>query len=121
MEVIYSFLRKFEYKPPIMSLASEIKCPHCGAWSQSTGMVDAKCPACGKYLEPELLLHEKEKKIVDDTNREKDFYVLKDSDETIVQLYKMFVNSFRLGSYYTILLFFIFISVLLVAFGLLAA
>jgi hypothetical protein len=104
-----------------MSQVSEIKCPHCHEWVQGSGKVDDKCANCNGYLEPERFLHESEKRVTDDSNKKKDFYVLKESDETIVQLFKMFVNSFRFGSYYTILLFFIFITVLLVAFGLLAA
>jgi predicted RNA-binding Zn-ribbon protein involved in translation (DUF1610 family) len=104
-----------------MSQVSEIKCPHCGEWSQWTGKVDAKCVSCGQYIEPVRFVHDSEKKLAEDTNKKKDFYVLRDSDETITQLFKMFVNSFRFGSYYVMLLFVIFIAVLITIFGLLAA
>lgn len=103
-----------------MSQVSEIKCPHCGKWGLWNGKVDQKCANCHGYLDPERFLHESEKKVAADVATKEDFYTLKDSDETIVQLYKMFVNSFRFGSYYTILLFFIVIAILLVIFGLLA-
>jgi hypothetical protein len=104
-----------------MSQISEIKCPHCGKWNQWTGKVDAKCANCGEYIEPARFVHDSEKKLTEDTNKKKDFYVLRDSDETITQLFKMFVNSFRFGSYYVMLLFVIFIAVLITIFGLLAA
>jgi hypothetical protein len=104
-----------------MSQVNEIKCPHCGEWNHWSGKVDDKCTYCSKHLEPERYLHESEKKLAEDTNKKKDFYVLRDSDETVTQLYKMFVNSFRLGSYYVMLLFVIFIAVLITIFGLLAA
>jgi hypothetical protein len=104
-----------------MSQVSEIKCPHCHEWVQWSGKVDDKCTNCNGYLEPERYRYESEKKLTEDTNKKKDFYVLRDSDETITQLFKMFVNSFRMGSYYVMLLFVIFIAVLISIFGLLAA
>jgi hypothetical protein len=104
-----------------MSQVSEIKCPHCGEWNQLSGNIDDKCTHCSKHLEPERFMHESEKRLTEDANKKKDFYVLRDSDETITQLYKMFVNSFRAGAYYVMLLFAIFIAVLITIFGLLAA
>lgn len=104
-----------------MSQVSEIKCPNCGEWSKSTDKVDEKCMNCGEYLEPERLSHESEKRLLAGADKTQSYYLIKDSDETIVQLFKLFINSFMWGSYYTMLLFFIFITALLVAFGLLAA
>jgi hypothetical protein len=104
-----------------MSQVSEIKCPHCNEWVQWSGKVDDKCVNCSEYLEPERFAYESEKRFTEDANKKKDFYVLRDSDETVTQLYKMFVNSFRVGSYYVMLLFVIFIAFLITIFGLLAA
>jgi hypothetical protein len=118
---MHSVLLIFEYKPSFMSQVSEIKCPHCHEWVQWGSKVDDKCANCSGYLEPERFRYESEKRLTEDINKKKDFYVLRDSDETITQLYKMFVNSFRLGSYYVMLLFAIFIAVLITIFGLLAA
>jgi hypothetical protein len=103
-----------------MSLVSEIKCPECGHWSQSTGKADAKCSNCGAHLEPERFSHETTTAFAN-ANKKDDYFVVKDSDETITQIFKLFMNPLRWGSYYVALLFFILIAGMLAIFGILAA
>ena len=99
-----------------MSLVSEIKCPHCGHWHPSTGMADARCAACGDYLEPERLAHEKEMKIAE--SKKGNYYLeVKDSDETITQIFKIFVNSARWTAYYMVMLFFVIMAGILFIVG----
>lgn len=102
-----------------MSQVSEIKCPHCGAWNTGTGKVDATCVKCNEYLEPELVAREEEKKIAI-AQKQGYYMVIKDSDETIVQIFKMFVNSIRWSAYYVAMLFFVFAAILLLIFGIVA-
>lgn len=102
-----------------MSQVSEIKCPGCGEWNTGTGKVDATCVKCNEYLEPELVTHEEEKKAAE-AQKQNYYMVIKDTDETIVQIFKLFINSVRWGAYYVVMLFFIFITVLLVIVGVVA-
>ncbi len=102
-----------------MSQLSIIKCPSCGQWSNRAGKDDDKCEKCGAYLEPERFLRSEEHRIEED-QRKDNYLVVKESDETIVQLGKLFINAMRWGSYFGAVLFFIAITVMLVIFGLIA-
>jgi len=104
-----------------MSQVSEIKCPNCGEWNKWTDKVDDKCKACGEYLEPGRFVRAEEIKKIKAANKKNEYFVMKDSDETIVQLYKLFLNSILWGSYYVVMLFFIFIAGMLLIVGLIAA
>jgi hypothetical protein len=98
---------------------NEIKCPECGAWNQSTGMVDAKCTSCHEYLEPERVVHAEEMKIAE-ARRENYYLVVNDNDETLTQIFKIFVNSIRWSAYYMVMLFFIFVASIIFIIGLIA-
>ena len=102
-----------------MSLVNEIKCTKCGHWNQSTGKTDARCVNCGEYLEPERFSHASEIALAN-ANVKDDYFVVKDSDETITQIFKLFMNPLRWGSYYIALLFFILVAGMLIVFGLLS-
>ena len=109
----------FEYKPSIMSV-NEIKCPECGAWNQSTGMVDAKCTSCHEYLEPERLAHAEDVKIAE--ARRSNYYLeVSENDETLTQIFKIWINSIRWTAYYTVMLFFIFVASIIFIIGIIAA
>jgi methionyl-tRNA synthetase len=102
-----------------MSQLSEIKCPHCEHWSVWTDKVDDKCTNCGEYLEPGRLAHREQMKVAD--AQRKNYYMeIKDTDETIVQLYKILINSVRWGAYYAVMLFFVFVAAILFVIGLIA-
>ena len=102
-----------------MSQLSEIKCPHCGKWSPWTNKVDDKCSSCGQYLEPDRVAHHEQQKVAD--AQRKNYYMdIKESDETIVQLYKIFINSVRFGAYYVVMLFFVIVAAMLFIVGLIA-
>jgi hypothetical protein len=117
---MFTILLIFDRGRSNMSLVSEIKCPNCGKWSTWTGKVDDTCAACGKHLEPQLFLRESERKLAAANNKE-DYFVVKESDETITQLFKIFMNPLKWGSFYVALLFFILVAGVLMIFGLLAA
>jgi predicted RNA-binding Zn-ribbon protein involved in translation (DUF1610 family) len=102
-----------------MSQLSEIKCPHCGKWSPWTNKVDDKCSSCGQYLEPGRVAHHAQQQVAE--AQRKNYYMeIKESDETIVQLYKILVNSVRWGAYYVVMLFFVLAAVMLFIVGLIA-
>jgi hypothetical protein len=102
-----------------MSLVSEIKCPGCGAWSPSTGEVDAKCVKCGAYLEPERVAHVEEVKLAE-SQRVSYYLTISDNDEQLTQIYKLFVNAVRWSAYYSVMLFFLFIAAIIFIIGLIA-
>ena len=102
-----------------MSLVSEIKCPHCGAWSPSTGMVDAKCVKCNSDLEPERKAHDEDVKFAE-ANRLGYYLTISENDEQLTQIYKIFVNAVRWSAYYSVMLFFIFVAAIIFIIGLIA-
>lgn len=102
-----------------MSLVSEIKCPHCGAWSPSTGMVDAKCVKCGTHLEPERVAHYEEVKLAE-SQRPGYYLVISENDEQLTQIYKIFINAIRWSAYYSVMLFFLFVAAIIFIIGLIA-
>jgi hypothetical protein len=102
-----------------MSQVNEIKCPDCGAWNQSTGVVDAKCVSCGAFLEPERVAHAEEVKLAE--ARKGSYYlVINENDETITQIFKIFINSVRWGAYYLVMLFFLIVAGALLIWGIVA-
>ena len=114
-----SILVIFDYNQSVMSQLNIVKCPKCEQWGNRAGKDDDKCEHCGEYLEPARFVHAEEVRVEED-KRKDNYLVLKDSDETIVQLGKLFVNAMRWGSYFGAVLFFIAITVMLVIFGLIA-
>lgn len=102
-----------------MSLVSEIKCPECGAWSPSTGMVDAKCVKCGAYLEPERVIHDEEVKLAE-SKRQGYYLNISENDEQLTQIYKIFANAIRWSAYYSVMLFFIAMAGIIFIIGLIA-
>ena len=102
-----------------MSLVSEIKCPECGAWSPSTGMVDAKCVKCGALLEPERVAHYEEVKLAESRNQ--GYYLtISENDEQLTQIYKIFANAIRWSAYYSVMLFFLIMAAIIFIIGLIA-
>ncbi|HVS91390.1 MAG TPA: hypothetical protein VHE59_05110 [Mucilaginibacter sp.] len=104
-----------------MSKASEIKCPHCGEWTLWNGNVDDRCLYCGEFIEPKRFSREVEKRIVREIKKENDYFVIKPGDNYTLRKAKGFMNSFRWTIYYLEIVFFAFISMLLVLLSLFAA
>jgi len=102
-----------------MSLVSEIKCPHCGAWNPSTGKVDAKCVKCGRYLEPERVAHDEEVKFAE-SQRQGYYLAISENDEQLTQIYKIFANAIRWSAYYSVMLFFLIMAAIIFIVGLIA-
>ncbi|HEY4323743.1 MAG TPA: hypothetical protein VGN20_07145 [Mucilaginibacter sp.] len=96
-----------------MTQIREIKCPHCGEWTMWTGAVDDRCLYCDEFLEPQRFSREIEKKIGKELTKENDYFFIKPTDGLIKREIKSFLNSFRWLIYYLQILFFIFISLLL--------
>jgi hypothetical protein len=101
-----------------MSQVSLIKCPHCVKWGQWTGKVDEKCQYCNEYLDPERLQYTTERVQYEENRKKSDFLVVKDSDETIVQIFKIFLTPIRTATYYGVGLIFLVVALMLVVFGL---
>jgi hypothetical protein len=100
-----------------MSQINEIKCPACGQWGQWTGKIDEKCEHCGGLLNPERFLYVEESRINEENQKKNDYFLVKDSDETIVQLFKIFLNPVRWGAFYGGAFVFILVAIMLVVFG----
>jgi hypothetical protein len=96
-----------------MTQIREIKCPHCGQWTMWTGAVDDRCLYCDEFLEPQRFSREIEKKIGKELTKENDYFFVKPTDGPFMRRIKNFFNSIRWLIYYFQILFFIFISILL--------
>jgi hypothetical protein len=103
-----------------MTQVREIKCPHCGEWTMWTGSVDDRCFFCDEFLEPQRFSREVEKKISKELIKENDYFFIKPTDGRIKRRVKIFLNSLRWWVYYLQILFFIFISLILLLITLLA-
>jgi len=103
-----------------MSQVSEIKCPVCAKWSNWTGKVDATCPHCGAQLDPEHLKYAEETKNRTEEARKSSYLIIKDTDDTIVQMGKQFVNWLRWSTFFGISVIYVFIGVMILVFGVIA-
>ena len=101
-----------------MSQVSEIKCPVCGKWSNGTGRIDEKCPNCNAQRNPERLLYEEEKKINTERAQKDSYFMVKDTDDTIVVMAKQFINWLRWGTFYGLSVIYFFIAFMIIVFGL---
>ncbi|HZX59842.1 MAG TPA: hypothetical protein VFE54_13995 [Mucilaginibacter sp.] len=100
---------------------SEIKCPHCGEWTMWQDNVDDRCINCGAFLDSRRFSLEVEKKINKDLKKEDDYFALKPSDGPFTRELKLFFNSLRWAAYYVQLIFFAFITIMLLLVSLFAA
>jgi phage FluMu protein Com len=103
-----------------MSQVREIKCPNCGEWTMWAGDIDDRCLYCNSFLEPQRFSREVEKKVNKELLKENDYFFIKPTDGPLKRELKTFFNSIRWWVYYMQLLFFIFISLLLVLISLFA-
>jgi hypothetical protein len=99
---------------------SEIKCPHCGEWTMWNGNIDDRCLNCGEFIEPQRFSREVEKKINKDLKKENDYFALKPTDGPFTREVKSLFNSLRWAAYYIQLIFFAFITLLLVLLSIIA-
>jgi hypothetical protein len=96
-----------------MNQVSEIKCPHCGKWTEWNGQVDDKCPHCGGFLDPQLFSREEEKKIEKEL-KEKEYLFIRPEDGFIKRSFKRFLNFARWWTYFVPMIFFILITLIIV-------
>jgi hypothetical protein len=101
-----------------MSQLNEIKCSHCGHWVVWNCKVDDKCSHCGHYLDEGRLIQFQQKQAADEAKKNDDFFTVKDSDETLTQIYKTFLNIFRWGTFYGVPVIFIVVGAFVVVYGL---
>jgi len=97
-----------------MSQVREIKCPHCGQWTMWNGDIDDRCLYCDEFIEPQRFSREIEKKINTELLKENDFFFIKPGDGPFKRAYKRFFNSLRWVAYYVQIIFFLFVTLLLV-------
>ena len=102
-----------------MSQVIEIKCPNCGKWTLWNEDIDDRCLYCNEFLEPQRFSREVEKKIAREVKKENDYFAVKASDGPFNRRIKNFLNSFRWMVYYVQIVFFTFITLLLVLLSLL--
>ncbi len=101
-----------------MSQVSEIKCPVCGKWSNWTGKVDETCPNCNAHLDPGHLQYAEERKRNAESIKKDSYLIVKDTDDTIVQMGKQFIGWLKWGTFYGISVIYFFIAFMIVVFGL---
>jgi len=104
-----------------MSQVREIKCPHCGEWTMWAGGVDDRCLYCAEFLEPQRFSREVEKKINNELLKENDYLFIKPGDGAFTRWYKSSLNFIRWIFFYVQILFFLFVTLLLVLISLFAA
>ena len=97
---------------------NEIKCPHCGKWSNWTGRTDEICPRCGQHLDPGRFRHAEEQKMIHARNVKDGFMVVKHDDDPIVKILKEIVNWVRWTTFYGISVIYIIIAVMVIIYGL---
>ena len=103
-----------------MGQVREIKCPHCGEWTLWAGHIDDRCLYCNGFLEPQRFSREVEKNVTKELLKEHDYFFIKPTDGYFKRETKVFLNSMRWGVYYLQIVFFFFISLLLVLLSLFA-
>ena len=103
-----------------MGQVREIKCPHCGEWTLWNGDIDDRCLYCGEFLEPQRFSREVEKKINRELIKENDYFFIKPTDGLIKRLSKSLLNQLRWWAYYVQIVFFIFVTLLLVLLSIIA-
>jgi hypothetical protein len=96
----------------------EIKCPHCGKWSNRAGTIDERCPYCDHHLEPGRFRYAEEQKMMAQRNRQEGFMVIKKDDDPIVKILKEIVNWVRWTTFYGISVIYIIIAVIVILYGL---
>ena len=103
-----------------MSQVSEIKCPHCGKWTMWKGQVDDRCLYCNEFLEPNRFSREIEDKIGGEVKKENDYFALSPADGPFKRSIKLLLNSFRWVAYYLPMIFFLFVTLIIVIIALFA-
>ena len=103
-----------------MSQVSEIRCPHCGAWTMWQGHIDDRCISCGEFLETRRFSLEVEKRITRELKKDDDYFAPKPTDSPERKWFKSMFNSFRWGVYYVQLALFTFITIVILIISLLA-
>jgi len=84
------------------------------------GLVDDRCLYCNGFLEPQRFSREVEKKVNDELLKENDYLFIKPADGKLTRWFKQSLNSVRWLAYYVQILFFTFVTLLLVLLSLLA-
>jgi len=101
-----------------MSQITEIKCPVCGKWSSWTDKTAEKCPHCNAQFEPGRLQYAREKKLNDERALKDSYLLINDSDDTIVEMSKEFLNFLRWTTFYGMTIIYIIIAAMIIIFGL---
>jgi len=101
-----------------MSQINEIKCPVCGKWSNWTGKIDERCPHCNAHLDPVRFQYEEQRKINTEQTLKDSYLIIKDTDDTIVQTSKEFINLLRWTTFYGMSIIYFVIAAMIIIFGL---
>jgi hypothetical protein len=101
-----------------MSQLSEIKCPVCGQWSESTSKIDAQCPHCHAYFQPGRVQYEEERKIKTELARKNSYLIIKENEDPLVVMGKQFINWLRWTTFYGISVMYFLIAIIVVLYGL---
>lgn len=97
-----------------MAPIREIKCPHCGTWTMWQGDLDDRCINCGEFLEPKRLPHEVEKRVNKELLKEDSYLFIKPADGEVKRKAKGFLKGLSWVVISLQVLFFVFVTALIV-------
>lgn len=118
LKVYYNLSQNRSFNNTIMGKFSEIKCPGCGKWCNWTSRMDEKCPNCDAQLDPVRFQYEEEKRITAEMLQKNNYFLIKDTDDPVVQMFKQFTNWLRWTTLYGISVIYFVIVIMIILFGL---
>ena|ERR1700749_5073376 len=102
-----------------MTQIREIKCPHCRQWTIWQGDVDDRCLNCGEFIEPNRFSREVEQRVNKELLKEEGYLYVKSTDGEIKREAKGFLKGLSWVVISLQVLFFVFVSALIVLISLL--
>lgn len=102
-----------------MTQIREIKCPHCRQWTTWQGGVDDRCLHCGEFIEPNRFSREVEKRVNRQLLKEDGYLHTKPTDGELKREAKSFLRGLSWVVISLQVLFFVFVSALIVLISLL--
>jgi hypothetical protein len=76
--------------------------------------VDDRCLHCNEFLEPNRFSREIEEKIGSEVKKENDYFAMNPGDGFVLRSIKFLLNSIRWVAYYMPMIFFLFVTLIIV-------
>lgn len=97
-----------------MAQIREIKCPHCGEWTMWQGNVDDRCLNCDQFIEPNRFSREVERRVNKQLLKEDGYFFVKPTDSELKREVKGFFKGLSWVVISLQVLFFIFVTAIIV-------